>query len=285
MPPVLTRNGTVSIDPIGTAPAEIVGDFSGCAGLPTLACIVNLGLVMETSTFKKTVFALCLLPLASLFGAAGCAVDADSEESAESEDDLSSSAQKLVGAFQDKGNAATPPTFKGLVFKGDGTFFADVDSGIRPMCLPGGPCPSPVTRIKGRFTAGTKFITLSAPAGEERSTYHGRYAYTLNGSKLSLSRKFYDVAWTNSLSKEISHCRAAADCYEQALIVPACLGSFSCNAEDQCRWACGNAQCGGRSQERCTLEDGCQPTFGPSSCTPDGTRCTRDFVYKGCRAR
>lgn len=42
------------------------------------------------------------------------------------------------------------------------------------------------------------------------------------------------------------------------------------------------AACSTLDQSACLANDACEPTMGPSSCTPDGKKCTRDFVFKGC---
>lgn len=172
--------------------------------------------------------------------------DGDEDEESMSEAELTATAAKVVGAWQDGGQAPKLPTFKGLVFRADRTFFMDVDSGLRPMCIPGGPCPDGRFRIEGKFTAGKKYITLSPNAGADRNLYHGRYNYTLTGTKLSLSRNAdgFPEGWYDSLSKESSYCRKPVDCQNQGLIVPACVGSFSCkwisdSNPTGCSYSCG----------------------------------------------
>lgn len=179
----------------------------------------------------------------------GCAADSESvgdegdqEEAASTEDELTANAKKLVGAFHQDGPSVLPPTFKGLVFKTDGTFFADVDTGIRCITTP---CPSGA-RLAGKFTATKNYVRLVAKApGSEGSGFYGRYRYTLspNGKDLHLTRADFGKSWANDLDKKNTYCAAPTDCAGQNMIVPACVGSFTCGASasssNQCGWKCG----------------------------------------------
>jgi hypothetical protein len=237
------------------------------------------------------------LALASLVSVAlaGCAVDPDvaadeeGEEEGVSQDGLSATATRLVGAYQDVGDLVRPATFRGLVLKSDGTFFADVDTGLRPFCLPGGPCPDGMTRLTGRFTAGPKYLTLSAKAGEQKTWLHGRYGYLFQGgTKLTLMRSGATFeGWHDSLSKEPSYCKKAVDCPGQNLVTPRCVGYFTCGAERTCGYRCGvlPETCAEHtSRDACESDDRCWPKLGPSWCSPSGI-CSRDFAYQGCQAR
>src|SRR5688572_12458590 len=110
----------------------------------------------------KLAFSALALGLASL-AAPGCAADADpvddadAEEAAASEDELNAAQRNLVGAYHHTSGAMRPPTFQGLVFNADGTYFADVDTGIRCVRAP---CPSHV-RLAGRFTATRSYVRLN----------------------------------------------------------------------------------------------------------------------------
>src|SRR5262245_48977928 len=88
----------------------------------------------------------------------GCTAGADDAQDSETagQDALSSSATRLVGAFHGAGGSVRPPTFQGIVFKSNGQFFADVDTGIRCITAP---CPSNV-RLTGTFTATQTSLTL-----------------------------------------------------------------------------------------------------------------------------
>lgn len=195
----------------------------------------------------KLAFSALALGCASL-AAPGCAADADpvddadAEEAAASQDEINAAQAKLVGAFHGNGGSARPPTFQGLVFNQDGTFFADVDTGIRCITTP---CPSNV-RLTGKFTATKSYVRLNAKPGAEASDFYGRYKYTLVGDKLSLTRTGASWSgWSNSLEKETSYCAQADDCWSQNIIHPMCMGGWVCGgginnqSSNQCGWKCG----------------------------------------------
>lgn len=188
--------------------------------------------------FKLAVSALFV---ASAFAfVPGCAAeapqdDADAEESAATEDELSTNAAKLVGAFHGE-SSAHPPTFEGLVFKQDGTFFGDVDTGIRCFRAP---CPSNA-HLEGKFSATKNYLRLSPKSGAA-TQFYGRYRYTITGDKLSLSSATLGAGWSNTLNKEASYCAQPSDCAAQGLIHPMCVGSFTCGASkpNVCGYKCG----------------------------------------------
>jgi len=188
--------------------------------------------------FKLAVSALFV---ASAFAfVPGCAADtaqdeADAEESAASEDELSTNAAKLVGAFHGEGSVH-PPTFEGLVFKQDGTFFGDVDTGIRCFRAP---CPSGV-HVEGKFSATKNYVRLSPKSGPA-TQFYGRYRYTIAGDTLSLSSKTLGATWSNTLNKEASYCAQPSDCRVQDLAQPRCMGSWTCGASKAniCSYKCG----------------------------------------------
>ncbi len=166
--------------------------------------------------------------------------EADDEEAAASEADLSANAKKLVGAFQDAGGSVRPPTFQGIVFESNGTFFADVDTGIRCVRAP---CPSGA-RLEGKFTATANYVRLTAKTpGGEGAAFYGRYRYTLTpaGKKLHLSRADFGATWSNDLASKPSYCQQPKDCEGQNIITPMCVGSWTCGnaSANQCGWKCG----------------------------------------------
>lgn len=182
----------------------------------------------------------------SALAAPGCAADADpiddadAEEVETSQDELNANAKKLVGAYQHAGGAMRPPTFEGLVLSADGTFFADVDTGIRCITTP---CPSHA-RLEGKFTATKSYLRLTAKSsGGEGASFYGRYKYTAktNGD-LALSRAGQNWSgWSNDLSKENSYCGQPTDCNAQNLIHPMCVGGWTCGGTtgNSCGWKCG----------------------------------------------
>jgi len=182
---------------------------------------------------------------ASFLAIPACAVDSSdatdedaegaTEEAATTQDELTAHANRLAGAFHNAGNTAIP-SFDGLVLQQNGTFFADVDTGIRCITTP---CPSNV-RLEGRFSATRNYLSLSPKAGERAHSYHGRYRYTLTGDKLKLTRAGSAWRnWTNSLSKELSYCAEPKDCGGQNLIHPMCVGAWTCGEQRSCAWNCG----------------------------------------------
>jgi hypothetical protein len=185
-------------------------------------------------------FAVTALALGCAFvGAPGCSADAgtDGDEMDDaSQDELRVSAARLVGAYQGGTSAAArPPTFDGLVLNADGSFFADVDTGIRCIMAP---CPSNV-RLTGKFTATKTLLRLLPAKGEQAESFHGTYSYAFTGKKLSLSRSGANWKnWTNDLSQAASYCSEASDCNAQGIIHPMCVGSFSCSS-NACAYKCG----------------------------------------------
>jgi hypothetical protein len=193
----------------------------------------------------KLAFTLVALGCAAL-AAPGCAADtdplddADAEEAGTSQDELNANAKKLVGAYQHSGGAMRPPTFQGLVLSANGTFFADIDTGIRCITTP---CPSGA-RLEGKFTATKSYLRLTAKtAGGDGAAFYGRYKYTVNkDGDLSLTRAGQDwTAWSNDLSKENSYCGQPTDCNAQNLIHPMCVGGWTCGGTtgNSCAWKCG----------------------------------------------
>jgi hypothetical protein len=177
-------------------------------------------------------------------GLQGCASEpaseADADELGSTEADLTANAARLVGAFTMESSNAYP-IFKGLVFQSDGTYFADVDTGIR--CI-GAPCPAG-GRISGKYSATAKFLTLRAAAGTDTS-FAGRYRYSLaigresGVQKITLSDHVgFASGWTTTVAKERSYCVAATDCDGQNLVIPKCIGTATCGADNRCGFKCG----------------------------------------------
>lgn len=219
----------------------------------------------------------------SLSALAGCSADASQPESdveASDESALTQAGRALVGAYVDDGQNVHAGTIKALVLTGEAVgqqakFFADVDTGIRCVRAP---CPAQA-RIEGTFSAGTRTITLRSTS-PHAGAFVGRYRYTLQGGSLTLTKD----GKTRSLARELSYCALATDCEAQGLVVPACVGSFSCNA-NQCGFSCGMVDpCEGRDLNACQADTSCQPMFGPSWCSPSGM-CSKDFAYKGCASK
>ncbi len=172
---------------------------------------------------------------ATLLAVPGCAADSSdgvdegaAEEEGSSQEELNANGRKLVGAFVGQG-ANHPPGFQGLVFKSDGSFLADIDTGIRCITTP---CPSH-ERLEGTYTATKNYVRLSAKGSQSANL--GRYRYTLQGENLTLSRG----NWNDALTKETSYCAMPSDCHGQNLMQPKCIGSWQCGTSNECHYACG----------------------------------------------
>jgi len=193
----------------------------------------------------KLAFAALALGCSAL-AAPGCAADADpiddadAEEAEASQEEINAAGAKLVGAYHNSGDTFRPPTFDGLVLNADGTFFADVDTGIRCFRAP---CPSNA-RLTGKFTATKSYLRLTAAkANSEGQEFYGRYKYSrkTNGD-LSFTRAGASWnGWLNTLSKENSYCAEPKDCESQGLIHPMCVGGWTCGSStaNTCGYKCG----------------------------------------------
>jgi hypothetical protein len=132
----------------------------------------------------------------------GCAVDANQETSGDdtgAREDMLTAPSMLVGKYD--GNSTISPRYTGIEFKANGTFVADIDTGIRCITTP---CPSAV-HLEGVFSASAKTLKLAPAAGKPKNaTYHRDYSYSLNGSRLVLSSNQLSAAnrnWSNSFNK------------------------------------------------------------------------------------
>ncbi len=220
--------------------------------------------------------------------AAGCLGDAASSAAGTdvAVEEIGSRAwESLQGAWV----GASGP-FQGLVFTSTPEnaghhFFADADTGIR--CIRA-PCPSSV-RVEGRYTAGSRTVTLASPdrASAQTAPFYGAYAYTLQGAHLTLSQSGHVVA---RLTRAGSYCAAEDDCPEQRLPVRHCAGGhFACEAS-ACQWQCNAVpDC---TTLRCAAGYMCQA--GPTGATcitrcatvrcAAGTACVADATGARCVA-
>ena len=216
-----------------------------------------------------------LVGLAAISTAVACGsapVDVGQTDPESSDEALSKSWQKLVGAFEGQGGSIGAIVFTSETGNGGHTFFADVDNGIR--CIKA-PCPS-TSRIEGWYTAGTKYVTLhvTKTVGHTTATdYSGKYAWSfkyLNGRYLQLS-KGQD---SQSLKDVGTYCQAAEDCADQDFVHVMCVGHFTCN-QNRCGYSCGwnpppsGVKCGSKT---CGAGDYCcNPVM--SICAPKGAFC------------
>lgn len=169
-----------------------------------------------------------LVTLMALNGAlaAGCATEAAPADDG-GDQALSAHADALVGAYRTAGPSSGGPTFDGIVFLPDGHFFADVDKGVRCSTSP---CNSKV-RLTGIFRVGPVNIHLDPDFDHPRSEFHGAYAYTRSGEKLTVEQRSA-TALGATLESAPSYCRQTTDCGGQALSPASCPGAA---------WTCGEA--------------------------------------------
>lgn len=183
--------------------------------------------------FKLALSALSL----GLVALVGCS--ASSEESSSSDSDIVAPILDVhvTGAWKAKpGSAKSASFFEGIVFNDNGTFFADVNTGI--MCVTA-PCPTSA-RLEGTYTVRGRSVTLTAkdPA-EQNNGYYDRYSVTRTDDSLSLS-KLGGEGLSNDLGLQTSYCSEATDCGSQGLIHPMCApGGWTCSAENTCAFSCG----------------------------------------------
>ncbi len=225
---------------------------------------------------------LVALSFVTSMSALGCSAgsEGDPADTDEAEGELAVGNQNLVGAFVFPGGGA----FQALVLRSDGTFMADVDSGVRCASAP---CTS-TQRLTGNARVTKKTITLKA--AEEvtpiNAAYLGRFSYTFMGSTLTLKRGLT----TYDFETRDSYCSQPSDCPGQSSVAPMCFPlNYACVNS-----AC-SAQCGLSPEDLCSELDQaecqqrstqCRAKFGPSSCTPGpNPRCTRDMVWKSCEKK
>jgi hypothetical protein len=149
---------------------------------------------------------LSVLVVSMLGGLQGCASEAlseaDAEEQGATEADLTANAARLVGSFEfEAGNV--PPRFNTLKFNADGTYYADIDTGIRCVTTP---CRAGA-QIFGRYSATATYLTLRADTGSDTG-FTGRYKYALaigretGVQKITLSSHVgLASGWSNTVNK------------------------------------------------------------------------------------
>lgn len=153
------------------------------------------------NAFRASAFAFFSLVTLSLGTLAGCAAEtdetlADGDEGAD-EAALSASAAALAGNYSADG--AKTPAFRSLSLRSDGSFYAEIDTGVRCVRAP---CTASGAQIWGSYSAGAKTLTLRAEQGAEASRYYGRYAYTRTADGIVLTRSGSGWQnWQNTLAK------------------------------------------------------------------------------------
>jgi hypothetical protein len=173
---------------------------------------------------------------------AGCAADNNDSSSSDSSD-LSAAAEKLVGAYHAKAGTATgAQSFSGIVFNANGSFFGDLDTGIKCITAP---CPSSV-RLEGTFALTGKTLTLTPKdASTSDAKWYGKYEVVKSDDgALAISRAAggATAAFSNVLTTESSYCAEPTDCDMQGLMHPMCApGGWTCSSSNACSFSCGFA--------------------------------------------
>lgn len=179
-------------------------------------------------TFSAVVFGLVAVT--------GCAVDGSEGGTSTDSDLVAPAPVDVKGAWRTKpGTATSPFWFDGVVFKADGTFFAGVNTGI--VC-DSAPCPSRI-HLSGTYNAVGASLVLDATPGEADSGmgFYGRFTIARQGGTLKIARD----GNSGELTLETSYCSLPSDCEGQGIIVPACVGGWTCSAQNSCAYACGVA--------------------------------------------
>ncbi len=205
--------------------------------------------------------------LGLLLSVVGCGTAPDvAQTDEESEEALSTSWTKLVGAWDGQFGGIQALVLESTPDVHGHHFFADVDNGIR--CIKA-PCPS-TARVEGYYTATTKNLWLHVTSGSSGIDHSGKYAYKftyLNGKYLELTKD----GDTQSLKYTGTYCTTADDCAEQDFVHILCVGHYTCN-KHSCGYACGVQQgikCGTKTCGTGTYC--CNPVM--SICTPNGGYC------------
>ncbi|MBX3234409.1 MAG: hypothetical protein KIT84_13315 [Labilithrix sp.] len=164
---------------------------------------------------------------------AGCTSAAE-ESTATEQDLILPFPVEVEGAWRGKWETATSSQwFEGAVFRHDGTFFADVSTGI--VCITT-PCPTSV-RIDGTYHVVGHSLVLASngPVETIGGDYFTRYELTRSGDALTIEGD----GFSNTLELQNSYCAEPVDCEGQGLIHPMCVGGWTCSEQRSCGYSCG----------------------------------------------
>jgi len=105
-------------------------------------------------------------------------------------------------------------------------FYADVDTGLRPVCRPGGPCISGFARVAGEYRATATKVTLSSSTSQ-LNDFFGSYGYVKTVSGLTLTKagattRLYPAACEALVD---GLCQAAADSCQAIHGPSSCVGN------------------------------------------------------------
>jgi hypothetical protein len=207
---------------------------------------------------KTMMWAACALALG--LGSTGCSDTTDSGAGDTSDYDIldtqesrAASWERLVGTWEADGAGL----YAQLVFTNTAEASGHHYFGARVVMCVRAPCP-PV-REDGSFVSGTSNLTLRAGTSTLRLTY------TLSGDTLTLRSASRVVA---RFHRGEGYCYQSADCYDQGLFSPRCIGSWTC-ATNACAYRCGRPDpC---ASTRCPTGQHCSAPADAPLCVPDET--------------
>lgn len=176
---------------------------------------------------KTSMWGVCAMVLGAAL--AGCsdpgdpAADDGDYGAADTQESRAASWERLVGTWVADGAGL----YGDLVFTNTAEGSGHHYFGTRVVTCVRAPCP-PV-REDGSFTSGSSSLVLRPADGILRLTY------TLSGDSLTLRASDRVVA---RFHRGEGFCGASADCYDQGLASPRCIGSWTC-ASNACAYRCG----------------------------------------------
>lgn len=117
--------------------------------------------------------------------------------------------------------------------------------------------PCPPVREDGSFVSGSSNLTLRSGSATLRLTY------TLSGDNLTFRSGTRVVS---RFHRGEGYCYQSADCYDQGLFSPRCIGSWTC-ASNACAYRCGRPDpC---ASTRCPTGQHCTAPADAPMCVPD----------------
>jgi hypothetical protein len=141
--------------------------------------------------------------------------------------------------------------------------------------------PCPPVRIEGAFRATSRYLYITVN-GEAK-----RYSSTFNAAADELTlREGSRVVFR--LRRAVSYCAQVADCGEQRLITPFCVGRMTCSTDNRCVYRCGSTPGSCRTNADCASDSFCSANTcgGTGTCARRPEACTA--LYQpvcGCDGR
>jgi hypothetical protein len=146
--------------------------------------------------------------------------------------------------------------------------------------------PCPARRVEGAFRVTSRYLYVTINGVAKR------YAASFSVDQLTL-REGARVVYR--FRRAVSYCARPADCAEQAITIPRCLGAMTCTSESRCVYVCGASSGSCRSNADCPSSAFCGVSAAAGAtttcaatgvCTPRPEACAT--VYQpvcGCDGR